>query len=165
MVPTGVRTVGLFVDPDDEYLAGVVARVPLDMIQLHGDETPERAAGIRAVHSIPVMKALKIGEAGDLDRVAAYAGAVDRLLFDARPPARVAALPGGNGIPFDWRLLAGRRFPLPWMLSGGLNAANLREAVAVSGARAVDVSSGVEDRPGHKDPALVRDFLAEAARL
>lgn len=165
MVPTGVRTVGLFVDPDEEYLASVVARVPLDLIQLHGDETPERVAGIRAAHAMPVMKALKVGEAGDLDRVAAYAGSADRLLFDARPPARVAALPGGNGIPFDWRLLAGRRFPLPWMLSGGLGAANLREAVAVSGARAVDVSSGVEDRPGHKDPALVREFLAEAARL
>ncbi|HEV7371416.1 phosphoribosylanthranilate isomerase [Arenibaculum sp.] len=165
MVPTGIRTVGLFVDPDDEYLASVVTRVPLDLIQLHGEETPARVAAIRAAHAIPVMKALKVGEPGDLDRAAAYAGSADRLLFDARPPARVSALPGGNGIPFDWTILAGRSFPLPWMLSGGLTAANLGEAVAVSGAGAVDVSSGVEDRPGHKDPALVRAFLAEAARL
>lgn len=165
LVPTGIRTVGLFVDPANDYLEHVVTQVPLDLIQLHGDESPARVAEIRATYSIPVMKALKVSDRADLALADAYAGVADILLFDARPPANVAALPGGNGIPFDWSILSGRSWPVPWMLSGGLSAANLAEAVAISGAVAVDVSSGVEIRPGHKDPDLVRAFLAEAARL
>jgi len=165
MVPTGVRTVGLFVEPGDDWLESVVTRVPLDMIQLHGEETPGRVREIRAAWSIPVMKAVRIGGPEDLDAVPAQAAEADWLLFDARPPAKVAALPGGNGIPFDWSLLAGRTWPRPWMLSGGLTAANVAEAVAETGADAVDVSSGVEDRPGHKDPALVRAFLRTVSAI
>ncbi|HZH29005.1 MAG TPA: phosphoribosylanthranilate isomerase [Azospirillaceae bacterium] len=165
MVPTGVRTVGLFVEPDEAWLERVVTQVPLDLIQLHGEETPARVREIRGAWGIPVMKAVKVGSAGDLAQVPAYEAVADRLLFDARPPAKVAALPGGNGIPFDWSLLAGRTWGRPWMLSGGLNADNLVEAVRTTGAVEVDVSSGVEDRPGHKDPALVRRFLAAASAL
>jgi phosphoribosylanthranilate isomerase len=165
MVPTGTRTVGLFVDPGDEYLDHVVSQVPLDLIQLHGTETPARVAEIRRTYGVPIMKAVKVSETADLDAAGAYAAVADRLLFDAKPPAKVTALPGGNGIAFDWRILAGRHWSKPWMLSGGLTAANLAEAVAVSGALAVDVSSGVEDRPGHKDPAQVRAFLKAASHL
>jgi phosphoribosylanthranilate isomerase len=165
IVPTGVRTVGLFVEPDDAWLERVVSMVPLDLLQLHGEETPGRVREIRAAWSIPIMKAIRIGEAADLDAVPGHAAVADRLLFDARPPKKVTALPGGNGIPFDWSLLAGRHWPKPWMLSGGLTADNLAEAVGVTGATAVDVSSGVEDRPGHKDPALIRAFMAAAGRL
>jgi phosphoribosylanthranilate isomerase len=163
IVPTGVRTVGLFVEPDDAWLARVVAMVPLDLIQLHGEETPGRVREIRTAWSIPVMTAIRVGEAADLDAVPAQAAVADRLLFDARPPKRVTALPGGNGLPFDWTLLTGRSWPKPWMLSGGLTADNLAEAVSVTGATAVDVSSGVEDRPGHKDVARIRAFMAAAA--
>lgn len=163
MVPTAVRTVGLFVDPDDAFLDHVVGQVPLDMLQLHGKETPERVAAIRAAFNIPVMKAIKVGGPEDLERAKDYAAVCDRLLFDAKPPAKVAALPGGNGIAFDWTLLTGRTWPKPWMLSGGLTADNVAEAVRTTGAPAVDVSSGVEDRPGHKDAGLIRAFLKTAA--
>lgn len=162
-VPTGVRTVGLFVEPDDGFLESVVGRVPLDMIQLHGDEAPARVAAIRAAFGIPVMKAVRVATADDLGAVPGYEATADQLLFDAKPPANVTALPGGNGLPFDWTILAGRRWARPWMLSGGLNAGNLAEAVDATGATAVDVSSGVEERPGAKRPDLIRDFLAAAA--
>lgn len=165
MVPTGVRTVALFVDPEDDFLEAVVGSVPIDTIQLHGRETPRRVAEVRERYGLPVMKAIKVGGPDDLERAMDYAEVSDRLLFDAKPPPKVAALPGGNGIAFDWTLLAGRSWPRPWMLSGGLNPGNLAEAVRVTGATALDVSSGVEDRPGHKDPALVRDFLAKAGAL
>ena len=164
-VPTGVRVVGLFVDPEDEELEHVLASVPIDMIQLHGAETPARVAEIRGRFQMPVVKAIAVAEPADLERARPYEDAADRLLFDAKPPKNVTALPGGNGIPFDWSLLAGQRWRLPWMLSGGLTPANLAEAVAATGASAVDVSSGVEDRPGHKDPALVARFLEAASRL
>jgi phosphoribosylanthranilate isomerase len=165
LVPTGVATVGLFVDADDEILDKVVGQVPLDAIQLHGQETPERVAAVRAMFRLPVIKAVKIGGPEDLALADAMASVADRLLFDAKPPAKVAALPGGNGLAFDWTLLAGRRWARPWMLSGGLNPGNLAGAVGATGAVEVDVSSGVEDRPGHKDPQKVRDFLAIAASL
>jgi len=161
-VRTGVRVVGLFVEPTDDELQDVVGRVPLDLIQLHGDESPARVAEVRAALSMPVMKAIRVAEAADLAAVPAYADAADRLLFDAKPPKNVTALPGGNGLTFDWTLLAGRTWPKPWMLSGGLDAGNVAEAVRMTGARAVDVSSGVEDRPGHKDPERIRAFLAAA---
>lgn len=164
-VPTGVRTVGLFVEPDDELLDSVLGQVPLDMIQLHGGETPSRIAEIKRAISAPVMKAIRVATAADLEPVPDYEAVADTLLFDAKPPPNVTALPGGNGVPFDWTILAGRTWSRPWMLSGGLTADNLAESVRTTGATAVDVSSGVEDRPGHKNPALVRTFLERAASL
>ena len=165
MVPTGVRVVGLFVSPSDSQLDDVIAQVPLDYLQLHDDEPPERLSQIRQRFSLPVIKACRVATAADLDRAADYVGVSDILLFDARPPADPAALPGGNGLAFDWNLLAGRRWSKPWMLSGGLTNETLPSAVAISGARMVDVSSGVEDRPGHKDIDRIRAFLATAATL
>lgn len=165
LVPTGVRTVGLFVDPDDDFLEHVVTQVPFDLIQLHGKETPRRIAEVKAAFNIPVMKAIKVGGPEDLAAASEAAEVADRLLFDAKPPAKVSALPGGNGIAFDWTLLAGRSWPKPWMLSGGLKPENAAEAVRTTGATALDVSSGVEDRPGHKDPALIRRFLDSVAGL
>jgi phosphoribosylanthranilate isomerase len=162
-VPARVATVGLFVDPDDALLDRVLSRVPLNILQLHGSESLDRVVAIRRRTGLPVMKALKIGNESDLDAALAYAGVADRLMFDAPPPARDGALPGGNGIAFDWRLLAGRSWPVPWMLSGGLTVANLAEAVAISGAASVDVSSGVETAPGRKDVTLIARFL-DAAR-
>jgi phosphoribosylanthranilate isomerase len=164
-LPTGVRSVGLFVDPGDAMLDAIVPRVPLDMLQLHGRETPQRVREIRDRFGSPVMKALGIGAAEDLAVADDYEGAADRLLFDARPPKNVTALPGGNGIAFDWKILAGRRWRLPWMLSGGLNAGNLAEAVMVTGAASVDTASGVEDRPGHKTPERVAAFLVAASAI
>ncbi len=165
LVPTGVRSVGLFVDPDDAFLEHVLGQVPLDMIQLHGSENPRRIAEIKARHRMPVMKAIKIGGPDDLAFAAACAEVADRLLFDAKPPNRSDALPGGNGVAFDWTLLAGRRWDKPWMLSGGLTPENVAEAVRVTGAAEVDVSSGVEDRPGHKDAGLIRAFLSNLSGL
>lgn len=164
--PAGLVKVGLFVDPDDALLREVLARVPLELVQLHGGEPTARVAEIKAATGLPVMKVLKIARAEDLEQVEAFAGVADRFLFDARPPKeRKDALPGGNALSFDWRLLAGRRFPKPWMLAGGLTAENLAQAVEISGAGAVDVSSGVEVKPGQKDPQKIKDFLATARAL
>ncbi len=163
-VPAGVETVGVFVDPTDAEIARVLEAAPLDLVQLHGEETPERCGEVRARFPVRVIKALKVGDAADLARVHAYREVVDLLLLDARPPEG-ARLPGGNAVSFDWRLLEGFDPGLPWLLAGGLKAGNLERAVAVSGARAVDVSSGVERRPGEKDPAMIRELLALAARL
>jgi phosphoribosylanthranilate isomerase len=157
--PVGVAKVGLFVDAADAEMAEVLDRVPLDMIQLHGRETPERAAEVRARWGLPVMRALGIAGPGDLARARDYEGAADQLLLDAKAPEG-ARLPGGNGVAFDWGLLAGFASPLPWMLAGGLSPANVAEAVRATGARQVDVSSGVEARPGVKDEGLVRAFAA-----
>ena len=165
MVPTGVRAVGLFVSPSDAVLDDVAGQVPLDFLQLHDDEPPERVRHIRARFALPVIKAFRLGAAADLERVPDYTAVADLLLFDAKPPADPNSLPGGNGVPFDWRWLAGRSWSRPWMLSGGLTPENLAEAVRATGARLVDVSSGVEDRPGHKDPGRIRAFLAAAAAL
>lgn len=161
-VPKGVAKVGLFVDPDDATIARVLAAVPLDLLQLHGHETPERAAAIRARFGVPVMKVLPVAEPGDVEAADRYAPVVDRLMFDSRPPRRPDALPGGNGLPFDWRLMAGRRWRVPWMLAGGLTAETVAEAVRLTGAEAVDVSSGVEDAPGVKNVEKIAAFLAAA---
>lgn len=164
--PPGVKRVGLFVDPDDALLETTLARVPLDLLQLHGQEAPRRVAEIRARFGRPVMKAIKVAQAEDLDEAAAYGPVVDCFLFDAKAPKSLkGALPGGNALSFDWQLLAGRTWPKPWMLSGGLDADNLAEAVRISGARQVDVSSGVEDRPGVKSAAKIAAFLAAAKAL
>jgi phosphoribosylanthranilate isomerase len=164
LVPDRVRRCGLFVDPEDALLDQVLAAVPLDILQLHGAETPSRCAALRERYRRPVMKAVSIAGPEDVARAESWIGAVDLLLFDAKPP-REAVLPGGNGVPFDWRLLAERSWPLPWMLSGGLNPGNLREAVRMTHAPAVDVSSGVETSPGIKSVALIREFLAITREL
>jgi phosphoribosylanthranilate isomerase len=162
LAPSRVRRCGLFVDPDEATLDAVLKAVPLDLLQLHGKETPERCAALRERYRRPIMKAVSIAVAEDVARAESWLGAVDLLLFDAKPPPVPGALPGGNGVAFDWRLLAGRSWPVPWMLSGGLNAGNLREAVRATQAPAVDVSSGVETSPGIKTPALIREFLGAA---
>jgi phosphoribosylanthranilate isomerase len=165
-MPPVVAKVGLLVDEPDERIAEILARVPLDMLQLHGKETPARVDDIRRRFGLPIMKAVKIAEAADLAVADRYIGHADWLLFDAKPPPEMTgALPGGNALSFDWQLLAGRSWPSPWMLSGGLTPENLAEAVRISGARVVDVSSGVESQPGQKDPGKIAAFLAEVARL
>ncbi|MEL6234215.1 MAG: phosphoribosylanthranilate isomerase [Pseudomonadota bacterium] len=158
-VPPGIAKVGLFVDPTPEALQGVLARVPLDIIQLHGRETPETVAATRAQTGLPVMKAIGIAEAEDVARIAPYEAVADQILIDAKPP-KTASRPGGNGLAFDWRLIAGRRWTKPWMLAGGLTPENVEEAVRRTGARQVDVSTGVETAPGQKDEAAIRAFLA-----
>lgn len=156
------RLVGLFVDPAPDFLASTLATVRLDVIQLHGRETPEQVAAVAARHALPVWKALGVKKREDLALADRFAGAAERVLFDAKPPEG-ADLPGGNGLRIDWAVLKGVRPALPWMLAGGLDPANVAEAIAVTGAPAVDVSSGVESAPGVKDPARIAAFC-EAAR-
>lgn len=166
LVPAGVTKVGLFVDVDDATLTGILSDVPLDLLQLHGAETPARVSEIRDLTGLPVMKAIKIAGAEDIDVADRYLNVADHLLFDAKaPPDLKGALPGGNALMFDWTLLAGRDWPRPWMLSGGLDAGNVAEAVSISGAVTVDVSSGVERTPGTKDPARILEFLRAVQAL
>ena len=166
LLPASVARVGLFVDPDDEKIEAVLKEASLDWLQLHGEETPERLEEIKKRFGLPLIKAVKIARAEDVARAEAFYPVADKILFDSRPPASLkGALPGGNALAFDWTLLSGFKSPLPWMLSGGLTVKNLGRAVAQSGARAVDVSSGVEDAPGVKNPAKIREFLEAAAKL
>lgn len=160
-VPRSVWAVGLFVDPTDEELRAVVDHVPLNMIQLHGRETPERVADVRRRFVLPVMKAIPVAAKEDVDAADSYAPVADYLLFDTK----LGPASGGTGVAFDWNLLRGRSFAKPWMLAGGINSGNLAEAVAVTGARIVDVSSGVEDASGHKDPARIGELLALTKRI
>ncbi|WGR63612.1 phosphoribosylanthranilate isomerase (plasmid) [Paracoccus ferrooxidans] len=160
-VPLGVAKVGLFVDPDDAALEAVLARVPLDLIQLHGAETPARVAEVKARSGLPVMKAVGIADPQDLDQLWDYGLVADMLLIDAKPP-KDAPLPGGNGLAFDWRLLAGRQILKPWLLAGGLTPENVAEAIRLTRAPGIDVSSGVESAPGIKDPQRIRSFIARA---
>ena len=153
----------LLVDPDDMLLADAIAAVDPDLIQLHGQESPERVAAIRALTRRPVMKALGLAAPADLAPLIAYAAVADRILLDAKAPAD-AALPGGNGRRFDWTILAGRYLPQDTMLSGGLDAANVAEALARTQLGAVDVSSGVEAAPGIKDPERIAAFVAAARK-
>lgn len=162
-VPEGITRVGVFVDPDDAFLESVLKEAPLDMLQLHGEEAPDRAAYIRARFGLPVMKAIKVANEEDVAKAFRYQDAADMLLFDARPPADdPEALPGGNGIAFDRLLVRDGGWSLPWMLSGGLDAETLAAAVEASGAHTVDVSSGVEDAPGEKNVDKIRAFLESA---
>ena len=161
-VPAGVAKVALVVDADNALLDAITADVGLDMLQLHGHETPARVAEVRARYGLPVMKAVGVADAGDLPALDSYAQVADQILVDAKPP-KSATLPGGNGLSFDWRLVQGRRWPVPWMLAGGLTPDNVAEAIALTGARQVDVSSGVESAPGQKDPALIRAFCEAVA--
>jgi phosphoribosylanthranilate isomerase len=163
--PATCIKVGVLVDPDDAALDAILSAVPLDCLQLHGAETPARVDEIKVRTRRPVIKALKIAQAADLVPIPGYAAVADMLLFDAKPPPDPGLLPGGNGLAFDWRLLQGLEVERPWLLSGGLSADNLAAAVHLCAARAVDVSSGVERRPGKKDPARIRRFLEVAATL
>jgi phosphoribosylanthranilate isomerase len=166
LVPEGVTRVGLFVDPTDALLSGVLNRVPLDLLQLHGSENPRRVADIKARFGKLVMKVIPIAGPEDPEAATPYLEVADWLLFDAKPPrGDPKALPGGNGLAFDWQLLGGRRWSKPWMLSGGLTAKNVADAVATTHARAVDISSGVEIRPGIKDLGKISDFLARVGSL
>jgi phosphoribosylanthranilate isomerase len=155
------RIVALMVDPDDALIDAVVRAVDPDLLQLHGEESPERVAEVRRRWAKPVMKAVKVETAEDAEVALAYKGVADLILFDARAP-RDATRPGGNGEPFDWRALAGVKDQVAYVLSGGLTPDNVAEAIRVTGARIVDVSSGVEARPGEKDPELIRRFLRAA---
>ena len=164
-VPEGIARVGLFVDADDDAMAAVLAEAPIDLMQFHGGESPERVADAKTRFGRPVMKTIAIAGPEDVLAAARYEEVADLLLFDAKPPHRSDALPGGNGLAFDWALIAGRSWRRPWMLSGGLTAELLPEAVRISGAAAVDVSSGVESRPGEKDLDKIGAFLAAARAL
>ena len=155
--PPGLAKVALTVDPDDAMLTDLLKTVPIDILQLHGRESPERVAEVRALTGLPVMKAVGVGGPEDVGRLETYGRVADMLLVDAKP-ARAGDLPGGNGLSFDWRLIAGRRWPVPWLLAGGLTPENVAEAVRLTGARQVDLSSGVERAPGVKDPAKMRAF-------
>ncbi len=156
-----VQSVALVVDAHDDELDTIVAGAAPNIIQVHGRETPERVAQIKARFGLPVIKVLAVRDAEDIEKARLYEDAADWLLFDAKPPKSLAnALPGGNGLVFDWRLLTGFTSRCPWMLSGGLNADNVAEAIRISGARAVDVASGVESAPGIKDPQRIKEFAA-----
>jgi phosphoribosylanthranilate isomerase len=152
----------LLVDPDDGAIADAVAAMDPDLLQLHGHEIPERVADIRARFGRPVMKAVGVARASDLSGIRAYADVADHLLLDAKPPRTEGALPGGNGLSFDWGLLAGLDPGLSFMLSGGLNPDNVAQAIGLTKPHAVDVSSGVEIRPGVKDPAKIEAFVKAA---
>jgi phosphoribosylanthranilate isomerase len=160
--PVGIAKVALVVDADNALLDAITDVVPLDILQLHGKESPARVAEVRARYGLPVMKAVGVADATDLAAIDAYAQVADQILIDAKPP-KSADLPGGNGLAFDWRLVAGRRWSVPWMLAGGLTPDNVAEAIALTGAAQVDVSSGVESAPGIKDPARMTAFC-EAVR-
>lgn len=155
-----IRRVGVFVDADDTAIAAAVAAGRLDAIQLHGNETPQRAAEVSNRFGLPVWKVLAIASPADVRRAEAYADAADFLLFDAKTPA--GALPGGMGLAFDWRLVAAYRGRLPWGLAGGLSPANVAQAVRITRAPLVDTASGVESAPGVKDPARIAAFCAAA---
>ncbi len=159
--PAGLAKVALVVNADNEFLDALTQAVPLDILQLHGVETPERVAEVKSRYGLPVMKAVGVATPEDLPALDTYARVADQILVDAKPP-KDADLPGGNGLAFDWRLIADRRWPTPWMLAGGLTPENVGEAIRLTGARQVDVSSGVESAPGEKDTDLIRAFVAAA---
>ena len=160
--PVGVAKVGLVVNADDAFLDHLTSKVPLDMIQLHGAESPERVAEVRARYGLPVIKAIGIATSEDTKQIDVYGQVADMLLVDAKAP-KDAVLPGGNGLPFDWQLVNRKFWPKPWMLAGGLTAQNVGLAVQMTGARQVDTASGVESAPGVKDAKLMAEFI-QAAR-
>lgn len=155
------KRVGLIVNADDEFIGSILGAASLDILQLHGSETPERVAEIKARFGLPVMKVCAISGVGDITAARAYEGVADHLLFDAKPPVD-ATRPGGNAIAFDWQLLAGEAWACLWLLAGGLTSENVAEALRISGAPGVDVSSGVEDAPGEKNLDKIAAFLRAA---
>lgn len=158
LVPLGIAKVALVVNADDALLDEIVEHVPLDMLQLHGSEPPERVAEVRARYGLPVMKAIGVGEAADLEAIDVYSAVADQLLIDTKKP-KDADRPGGNGATFDWTLLAARKYwTVPWMLAGGLTAENVAEAIRTTGARQVDLSSAIESAPGVKDAHRMMAF-------
>ncbi|MEO1306511.1 MAG: phosphoribosylanthranilate isomerase [Pseudomonadota bacterium] len=159
--PLGLAKVGLTVNADDATLDSLTQAVPLDILQLHGGESPERVEEVKRRYGLPVIKAVGVRDETDLPALEAYGAVADQLLVDAKPP-RGSTLEGGNGVTFDWRLIAGRRWPVPWLLAGGLTPDNVADAIARTGAVQVDVSSGVESAPGQKDSDLVRRFCEAA---
>ena len=160
-VPVGIAKVALVVNADNIFLDQITASVPLDMLQLHGDESLERVAEVKARYGLPVMKALGIATSEDVERAQTYSGVADQLLLDAKPMAG-QDLPGGNGFSFDWTLLQGQTWSVPWMLAGGLTPANVASAVQLSGAQQVDVRSGIEITPGQKSLELMMEFISQA---
>lgn len=160
-VPAGICKVALTVNATDAELDAITAAVPLDLLQLHGKESPQRVAEIKARYGLPVMKAIGISDPGDLAAVQPYNAVADMFLLDAKAP-KGSDLPGGNGLSFDWRIIAGKGFAKPWMLAGGLTPSNVAEAVARTGAPNVDVSSGVENAPGVKDAEKIAAFVKSA---
>ena len=160
--PVGMAKVALTVDADDALLEAIVGTVPLDMLQLHGRESPERVAELRWRFGLPVMKAVGVASEEDLPKLDLFSSVADQILVDAQPP-KDADLPGGNGLAFDWRLIAGRRWASPWMLAGGLTPETAASAIEMTGASQLDVSSGVEAAPGLKDPQKVAAFMRAAA--
>ncbi|KAB2885334.1 MAG: phosphoribosylanthranilate isomerase [Albidovulum sp.] len=160
-VPPGVAKVALTVNATDAELDAIAGAVAIDMLQLHGAEGPDRVAEVRTRYGLPVMKAVGVADEADLAAIRTYGKVADQLLIDAKPP-KGAALPGGNGLAFDWRLVARKYWPCPWILAGGLTPENVATAIRLTGARQVDVSSGVESAPGVKDEALIRAFIAAA---
>jgi phosphoribosylanthranilate isomerase len=159
--PLGLAKVALVVDAEDAFLDAITEAMPLDMLQLHGHESPDRVAEVRARYGLPVMKAVGVADEGDLAAVFDYSLVADQILVDAKPPKN-ADLPGGNGLSFDWRLVAQRRWLRPWMLAGGLTPDNVAEAIRLTNARQVDVSSGVESAPGVKDAGRISAFVKAA---
>lgn len=161
LVPMGICKVALTVNADNAMLDALTQAVPLDMLQLHGNESPERVTEVKARYGLPVMKALGVADRSDLAAIDLYSGVADQLLIDAKPP-KGADLPGGNGLAFDWQLLAGRVWRTPWMLAGGLTPDNVAQAIMRTGARQVDVSSGVESSAGVKDAGMIHALVAAA---
>ncbi|MFS4582181.1 phosphoribosylanthranilate isomerase [Phaeobacter sp. C3_T13_0] len=160
--PFGLCKVSLTVNADNETLDAITGRVPLDMLQLHGQETPERVAEVKARYGLPVMKVLGVSNVEDIQRIETFETVADQIMVDAKAP-RDAVLPGGNGVTFDWGLLARKKYwRTPWMLAGGLTPENVAEAIRVTGARQVDVASGAERAPGVKDPARIKAFCETA---
>jgi phosphoribosylanthranilate isomerase len=161
LVPPRIKTAAVTVDPDDALLNAILARFKPDFIQLHGKETPKRVAEIKERFGTGIIKALPISEGADFGAMKEYEPLVDRFLFDGKTPPN-ATLPGGNALAFDWKLMHGQNIAKPWFLAGGLNVTNAKAAVELSGAKALDVSSGVETAPGVKDPALIKALLSTA---
>ena len=161
-VRSRVKVVAVTVDADNDFLDEIVAMTRPDMLQLHGHESPERVLNVKAVYGLPVIKAMPVREADDLKKVGPYIGIADRFLFDAKPPAG-ADLPGGNGVSFDWKLMHLLDDDVDYMLSGGLNKDNIAEALAVTRAPGIDVSSGVESAPGVKDVGMIEAFFDAVA--
>lgn len=163
LLPADVEAVSILVNAEDAFIQAVVEGMRPDLLQLHGSETPERVAEIKNRTGVRVMKVVSVADADDVATADLYEKVADLLLFDAKPPKSMAnALPGGNALSFDWSLIADVPHRLPWMLSGGLTPDNVAEAITRTGARMVDVSSGVEDAPGRKNEALIRAFIEAA---